>query len=73
MEDTFRHKGLRKRLVETLKSKGIKDETVLEAINLIPRHFFLDKAFEEKAYEDQAMPIDEGQTIFSTLHCSLSD
>lgn len=63
MEDTFRHKGLRKRLVETLKSKGIKDETVLEAINLIPRHFFLDKAFEEKAYEDQAMPIDEGQTI----------
>lgn len=63
MEDTFRHKGLRKRLVETLKSKGIKDETVLEAISLIPRHFFLDKAFEEKAYEDQAMPIDEGQTI----------
>ncbi len=63
MEDTFRHKGLRKRLVETLKSKGIVDETVLEAINLVPRHFFLDKAFEEKAYEDQAMPIEEGQTI----------
>ena len=63
MEDTYRHKGLRKRLLEKLKSKGIKDEAVLEAMNEIPRHFFLDKAFEEMAYEDQAMPIDEGQTI----------
>ena len=63
MEDTYRHKGLRKRMVETVKSKGISDEAVLEALNTIPRHYFLDKAFEEKAYEDQAMPIDEGQTI----------
>lgn len=63
MEDTFRHKGLRKRLIGQLKNKGITDEKVLEAFNAVPRHFFLDKAFEEMAYEDQAMPIDEGQTI----------
>lgn len=63
MEDTFRHKGLRKRMVEAVRAKGISDEAVLEALNTVPRHFFLDKAFEEKAYEDQAMPIDEGQTI----------
>lgn len=63
MEDTYRHKGLRKRLIDSLKAKGIGDESVLTAMNAIPRHFFLDKAFEEMAYEDQAMPIGEGQTI----------
>jgi protein-L-isoaspartate(D-aspartate) O-methyltransferase len=62
-EDTYRHKGLRKKLVDTVRSKGIKDEEVLEAINKIPRHFFLDSAFDEKAYEDKAFPIGEGQTI----------
>jgi len=63
MEDTFRHKGLCKRMVDTIKEKGISDDAVLEALNTVPRHLFLEKAFEEKAYEDQAMPIDEGQTI----------
>jgi protein-L-isoaspartate(D-aspartate) O-methyltransferase len=63
MEDTYRHKGLRNRLIDSLKAKGIGDESVLTAMNAIPRHFFLDKAFEEMAYEDQAMPIGEGQTI----------
>jgi protein-L-isoaspartate(D-aspartate) O-methyltransferase len=63
MEDSYRHKGMRKRLVEDLRQKGISNELVLEAINTIPRHFFLDKAFEELAYEDKAMPILEGQTI----------
>lgn len=63
MEDTFRHKGLRKRMVEAIRDKGISDEAVLEALNTVPRHLFLEKAFEDKAYEDQAMPIDEGQTI----------
>lgn len=63
MEDTFRHQGMRKRLVETLREKGITDEAVLAAIATIPRHYFLDKAFEEHAYEDKAFPIDENQTI----------
>jgi protein-L-isoaspartate(D-aspartate) O-methyltransferase len=63
MEDSNRHKGMRKRLAEKLYEKGIRDENVLSAIQAIPRHFFLDKAFEEHAYEDKAFPIDEQQTI----------
>lgn len=62
-EDSYRHKGLRKKLVEIVRSKGITDEKVLHAIDTIPRHFFLDSAFEDKAYEDKAFPIAEGQTI----------
>jgi protein-L-isoaspartate(D-aspartate) O-methyltransferase len=62
-EDSYRHKGLRKKLTDNLKSKGITDENVLQAINNIPRHFFLDSAFDEIAYEDRAFPIGEGQTI----------
>ncbi len=62
-EDTYRHKGLRKKLVDTIKSKGITDEKVLHAIERIPRHFFLDSAFDEVAYEDKAFPIAEKQTI----------
>ena len=62
-EDTYRHKGLRKKLVQGIQAKGISDERVLAAILEIPRHFFLDSAFDEKAYEDIAFPIGEGQTI----------
>ncbi|MBA4168766.1 MAG: protein-L-isoaspartate(D-aspartate) O-methyltransferase [Chitinophagaceae bacterium] len=62
-EDTYRHKGMRKQLVETLRLKGISDERVLKAINDIPRHFFLESAFEKVAYEDRAFPIAESQTI----------
>ena len=62
-EDSYRHKGLRKKLVETVRSKGITDEKVLEAIERIPRHYFLDSAFDEVAYEDKAFPIAEQQTI----------
>jgi protein-L-isoaspartate(D-aspartate) O-methyltransferase len=62
-EDSYRHKGLRKKLVEIVQQKGIQDEKVLEAINTIPRHFFLDSAFDEVAYEDRAFPILEKQTI----------
>lgn len=62
-EDTYRHKGLRKKLVDGIKVKGISDERVLEAISNIPRHFFLDSAFDEAAYLDKAFPIGEGQTI----------
>lgn len=62
-EDTYQHKGLRKQLVDNLRKKGITDEAVLAAINDIPRHFFLDSAFDKIAYEDRAFPIGEGQTI----------
>jgi protein-L-isoaspartate(D-aspartate) O-methyltransferase len=62
-EDNYLHKGLRKQLVQTLREKGIKDERVLAAIEAIPRHFFLDQAFERIAYEDRAFPITAGQTI----------
>jgi len=62
-EDTYRHKGLRKKLVDILLAKGITDEKVLDAIGRVPRHFFLDSAFDEPAYEDKAFPIGEGQTI----------
>jgi protein-L-isoaspartate(D-aspartate) O-methyltransferase len=61
--DSYQHKGLRKQLVELLRTKGITDENVLAAINNIPRHFFLDSAFDKIAYEDRAFPIGEGQTI----------
>ncbi|HEX8358419.1 MAG TPA: protein-L-isoaspartate(D-aspartate) O-methyltransferase [Segetibacter sp.] len=61
--DTYQYKGLRKRLVDQLRAKGITDENVLTAINNIPRHFFLDSAFDKIAYEDRAFPIGEGQTI----------
>lgn len=62
-EDTYRHKGLRKKLVQGIHAKGITDDRVLDAILEVPRHFFLDSAFDEKAYEDRAFPIGEGQTI----------
>lgn len=62
-EDTYRHKGLRKQLVDTLREKGITDDRILDAINSIPRHYFLDSAFDKVAYEDKAFPIAEGQTI----------
>lgn len=62
-EDTYRHKGLRRKLVDVVRNKGITDEKVLEAIDKIPRHFFLDSAFDEVAYEDKAFPIAQQQTI----------
>ena len=62
-QDTYRHKGLRKKLIATIEAKGIKDQRVLEAMNAIPRHFFLEKAFEEWAYQDKAFPIGNEQTI----------
>ncbi len=62
-EDSYRHKGLRKQLLTILRDKGIADEKVLDAINTVPRHYFLDSAFEMIAYEDRAFPIGDGQTI----------
>ena len=63
MIDTYRHKGMRKKLVESIRKKGIKNESVLEAINNIPRHIFLDSSFLEFAYDDKPFPIGSGQTI----------
>ena len=63
-KDTYQHKGLRNQLVNQLKGKGITDEQVLKAINTVPRHYFLDSAFDKIAYEDRAFPIGEGQTIY---------
>lgn len=63
MEDSYRHKGMRKQLVDIIKAQGITDINVLEAINAVPRHLFLDSSFLERAYEDVAFPIGAGQTI----------
>lgn len=62
-EDTYRHKGMRRKLIEIIRQKGIIAENVLEAMDRLPRHYFLDSAFDEVAYEDKAFPILEKQTI----------
>ena len=62
-KDTYKHRGKRKALVQTIESKGIVDLRVIEAVNKVPRHFFFDPAFLEHAYQDKAFPIGEGQTI----------
>lgn len=63
MEDSYKHKGLRNKLVSMVHGKGIRDPRVLDAIRAVPRHFFFDNAFLEHAYQDKAFPIGEGQTI----------
>lgn len=63
LEDNFKHKGLRKKLVKTIQKKGIKDEKVLEAIGKIPRHLFMDSGFLDHAYQDKPFPIAAEQTI----------
>lgn len=63
MKDTFKHQGLRKKLVAILKKKGITNESVLKAIGKIPRHLFMDSGFLDHAYQDKAFPIGADQTI----------
>ena len=63
LNDTYRHKGMRRKLLELLRSKGISDETVLDAIDKVPRHLFLDNVFVNFAYKNQAFPIGSEQTI----------
>lgn len=63
MIDKTKHQGMRKRLVDTLQTKGIHDKRVLDAIGQIPRHLFMDSGFVSHAYEDKAFPIAAGQTI----------
>ncbi len=63
MTDTYRHQGLRRKLVKEIQQKGITDSRILEAIGKIPRHLFLDSSFVEFAYQDKPFPIGSGQTI----------
>ena len=63
MVESYKLKGLRAKLVELIKSKGITDINILNAINKIPRHLFMAKGFEERAYQDNAFPIASNQTI----------
>ncbi|HRP90573.1 MAG TPA: protein-L-isoaspartate(D-aspartate) O-methyltransferase [Edaphocola sp.] len=61
--DSYLHKGQRQQLVDKLRKLGISNERVLDAINQVPRHFFLDSALAHFAYENRAFPIAAGQTI----------
>ena len=61
--DSFKHKGLRQKLVDVLISKGITDKDVLNAISKVPRHLFMDSGFLDHAYQDKAFPIAANQTI----------
>lgn len=63
VEDNYKQRGLRNKLVKKLRLKGIKDEQVLASIQKVPRHAFFDDALLSHAYEDKAFPIGEGQTI----------
>jgi protein-L-isoaspartate(D-aspartate) O-methyltransferase len=63
MEDSYLHKGLRLKLVNELRDKGVKDEAILSAIGKVPRHVFMDSGFIKFSYKDQAFPIGAGQTI----------
>jgi len=56
-------KQRRKRLVQTLAEKGIEDQRVLAAFNMVPRHMFVDTALQDRAYKDTALPIGKKQTI----------
>ena len=63
MIDSYKHKGMRRRLVKILMEKGIRDKAVLNAVEKVPRHYFFDNALLAHAYQDKAFPIGEGQTI----------
>jgi len=63
MIDSYKHKGMRRKLMETVRDKGIRDRRILDAINKIPRHFFMDSSFDAFAYRDVPFPIGAGQTI----------
>jgi protein-L-isoaspartate(D-aspartate) O-methyltransferase len=63
MEDNYKHQGMRLALVNKLRERGIRDVRVLQALANVPRHWFLESAFLEHAYQDKAFAIGEGQTI----------
>jgi hypothetical protein len=64
LNDTFKHKGMRKNLISQLQEKGIGNQDILEAFDLIPKHYFLDLAFEEQAYSNMAFQIGSNQFEF---------
>lgn len=63
MQDTYRHKGLRRQMVDEVQKKRTLSNVVIEALMDVPRHLFLDSSFEKHAYEDKAFQIGAGQTI----------
>ena len=73
MTDNYKQQGKRQQLVKQIKEKGIDDERVLDAINRIPRHLFMESSFEDHAYVDKAFPISSGQTISQPLHSCFSN
>ena len=63
MEDSIKNQGLRRHLVELLKSKGIDSKSVLKAVGSVPRQYFMDQSLINFSYEDHAYPISSNQTI----------
>lgn len=63
VKDSFKYKGMRRKLIDELAAKGISDQRILNAFEAVPRHFFLDNAFAEQAYSNMAFQIGSGQTI----------
>lgn len=63
LEDNYRHQGMRKKLIESIRSKGITSKSVLDAMMAVPRHYFFESSFLEFAYDDKPFPIGAGQTI----------
>lgn len=63
MEDTYRHKGLRKKMIAEIRGIGNIDKNILEVMMTVPRHFFLDSTFAHLAYKNQPVGIGKGQTI----------
>jgi len=63
MLDNNKFKGLRRQLSISLKEKGITNLNILKAIELVPRHFYMETGLETFAYEDKAFPIAANQTI----------
>jgi protein-L-isoaspartate(D-aspartate) O-methyltransferase len=55
--------GYRSQLVEVLQRKGVRDLSVLRAVQMVPRHLFVPESVRHRAYDDAALPIGSGQTI----------
>ncbi len=63
LEDNYKHKGMRRRLVDELMDLGISQPEVIKALLTVPRHIFFETAFLKQAYQNKAFPIGENQTI----------